>query len=150
MDVPLPTRLFSLREANALLELLREAFTRARALRDQLAEVQKKLSDAGHPLEDPEIQIDTEAPAEVQKLQARAAVVLGRMRDVLREVAELGVEVKAADGLVDFRSKLKGRTVYLCWKFGEERVTHWHEMDAGFAGRKPIEPESDFTGDLLH
>lgn len=150
MDVPLPTRLFSLREANALLETLREAFTRARGLRDQLADVQKKLSDAGHPLEDPEIQIDTDAPADVQRLQARAALVLGKMRDVLREVAELGVEVKAADGLVDFRSKLNGRTVYLCWKFGEDRVTHWHEMDAGFAGRKPIEIESDFTGDFLH
>ena len=150
MDVPLPTRLFSLREANALLDTLRDSFTRARELRDQLGEVQQKLSDAGRPLEAPDVQIDTEAPPAVQRLQARALVIFGKLRDLLREVAELGVEVKAADGLVDFRSKLNGRTVYLCWKFGEERVTHWHELDKGFSGRKPIGPESDFVGDLLH
>ena len=150
VDVPLPTRLFSLREANALLDTLREEFTRARELRDQLVDVQQKLSDAGRPLEGPDIQIDTDAPPAVQRLQAKAAVIFGKIRDVLRQVAELGVEVKAADGLVDFRSKLNGRTVYLCWKFGEERVTHWHELDTGFAGRKPIPPESEFVGDLLH
>ena len=146
----MPTRLFSLREANALLETLRDEFTRARELRDQLLEVQQKLSDAGQPLEGPEIQVDAAAPVAVQRLQGRAAIVLGKLRELLRQIGELGVEVKAADGLVDFRSKLHGRTVYLCWKFGEERVTHWHELDAGFAGRKPLPQDGDFVGDLLH
>ena len=150
MEVPLPTRLFSLREANALLDTLRDEFTRARELRDQLMEVQQKLSDAGQPLEGPEIQVDAAAPAAVQRLQGRAAVILGKLRELLRQIGELGVEVKAADGLVDFRSKLHGRTVYLCWKFGEERVAHWHELDSGFAGRKPLPQDCDFVGDLLH
>jgi|SRR5205823_1794646 len=150
MEVPLPTRLFSLREANALLDTLRDEFTRARELRDQLMEVQQKLSDAGQPLEGPEIQVDAAAPAAVQRLQGRAAVILGKLRELLRQIGELGVEVKAADGLVDFRSKLHGRTVYLCWKFGEERVAHWHELDSGFAGRKPLPQDGDFVGDLLH
>ena len=148
--MPLPTRLFSLREANALLDTLRDEFTRARELRDQLMEVQQKLSDAGQPLEGPEIQVDAAAPAAVQRLQGRAAVILGKLRELLRQIGELGVEVKAADGLVDFRSKLHGRTVYLCWKFGEERVAHWHELDSGFAGRKPLPQDGDFVGDLLH
>ncbi len=150
MDVPLPTRLFSLREANALLETLREEFTRARGLRDQLMEVQKKLADAGQPLEGPEVQVDAAAPPAIQKLQGRAVGILDELRTLLREVSELGVEVKAADGLVDFRSKLHGRTVYLCWKYGEDRVTHWHELEAGFAGRQPLPADGDFVGDLLH
>lgn len=150
MDVPLPTRLFSLREANALVEVLREEFTRARGLRDQLIALQGKLSEAGHAIDGPEVQVDAGAPEAVQKLQSRAVGVIARLRDLLRAVSELGVEVKAADGLVDFRSKLHGRTVYLCWKFGEERVGHWHELDAGFAGRQPLPADGDFTGDLLH
>ena len=77
-------------------------------------------------------------------------MILGKLRELLRRIGELGVEVKAADGLVDFRSKLHGRTVYLCWKFGEERVAHWHELDSGFAGRKPLPQDGDFVGDLLH
>ena len=150
MDVPLPTRLFSLREANALIEVLREEFTRARGLRDQLVSVQQKLSEAGHAIEGPDVQVDGGAPPAVQKLQARAVAVIARLHELLREVSELGVEVKAADGLVDFRSKLHGRTVYLCWKFGEERIATWHELDAGFAGRQPLPADGDFTGDLLH
>jgi hypothetical protein len=150
VDVPLPPRLFSLREANALVETLRDEFKRARDLRDQLMAVQEKLTEAGRSVEGPEVEIDPAAPPSVQRLQGRAVSIIGRLRDILREVAELGVEVKAADGLVDFRSKLHGRTVYLCWKYGEERIGHWHELDAGFSARRPLPVDGDFTGDLLH
>lgn len=150
MDGPVTTRLFSLREANALLPTLREEFGRARSLRDDLMAVQQKLQDTGHGIDGPDVAVDPEAPLAVQKLQARAVRIIGQMREILRTVSELGLEVKAADGLVDFRSRLHGRTVFLCWKFGEDRVTHFHELDAGFAGRRPIPDDGDFVGDLLH
>lgn len=150
MDVPLPTRLFSLREANAMLDTLRGEFVRARTLRDELMAVQEKLTDAGHAIEGPEVVVEPGAPPQVQLLQRSAVTIIARLRDLLREVSELGVEVKAADGLVDFRSKLHGRTVYLCWKFGEDRITHFHELEGGFAGRKPLPADGDFVGDLLH
>jgi hypothetical protein len=147
VDAP---RLFSLREANGLIDTLQRVFTHARALRDQLGGVQQKLGEAGHPLEGPELRVDESAPSSVQKLQQRAVRILGELRDLLRELAELGIEVKAADGLVDLRSKLHGRVVFLCWKFGEERIDHWHELETGFAGRKPLPADGDFIGDLLH
>jgi hypothetical protein len=60
---------------------------------------------------------------------------------LLRELGELGVEVKDPDrGLVDFRSRLRGREVYLCWQLGEpEHIAFYHDLDSGFAGRKIIE-----------
>jgi hypothetical protein len=150
VDAPVTIRFFSLREANALLPTLREEFTRARALRDSLLGVQEKLQQTGHGIDGPDVAVDPSAPQAVQKLQARAMRIIGQLREIIRAVSELGIEIKAADGLVDFRSKLHGRTVYLCWKFGEDRVTHFHELDAGFAGRRPIPDDGDFTGDLLH
>jgi hypothetical protein len=52
----------------------------------------------------------------------------------------MGIELKDPEqGLIDFRSIREGREVYLCWKLGEERVSHWHEIDAGFAGRQALE-----------
>ena len=149
MDVPVPARLFSLREANALLSTLQEEFSRARQLRDDLMAVQEKLQEAGRAIEGPDVQVDPEAPQAVQRLQSRAIRIIGKLRDILRNVSELGVEVKAADGLVDFRSKLHGRTVLLCWRYGEERVEFFHELDAGFAGRRPLPADGDFVGDLL-
>lgn len=42
------------------------------------------------------------------------------------------------NGIVDFPSRLRGRDVYLCWRLGEETVSHWHDTDAGFAGRQRL------------
>ena len=149
MDGLPQVRFFSLREANALIATLQEQFERARELRDELSAVQSQLAAAGLPLSEPEVEVDKTAPAPVQRLQRAASRVLDELRGVLRGVAELGIEVKAADGLVDFRSRLHGRTVLLCWKYGEDRVGFFHELDSGFAGRRPLPADGDFIGDLL-
>ncbi len=61
-----------------------------------------------------------------------------QLREYVDELQALGVELKSAvEGLVDFPAVLDGRRVYLCWKQGESRVAHWHELDAGFQGRRP-------------
>jgi hypothetical protein len=150
VDVPVPARLFSLREANALLVTLRDEFGRARELRDELMGIQRSLQESGRGIDGPDVAVDPAAPEAVQRLQGRAVGIIEKLRTILREMAELGVEVKAADGLVDFRSKLHGRTVFLCWKYGEEKVEYFHELDAGYAGRRPLPADGDFTGDLLH
>jgi hypothetical protein len=62
------------------------------------------------------------------------------IRALVRAVAEMGVLVKGLDeGLIDFPSVRRGRDIYLCWKLGEgDRIRWWHEVDTGFAGRRPI------------
>jgi hypothetical protein len=58
----------------------------------------------------------------------------------LGELGDLGVEFKGFEqGLIDFPSEMDGRAVYLCWKLGEKAVMFWHEVDAGFAGRRQLE-----------
>jgi hypothetical protein len=41
-------------------------------------------------------------------------------------------------GLIDFPSLLGGNEVYLCWLLGEPSVGHWHAVEAGFGGRRPL------------
>ncbi len=68
-------------------------------------------------------------------------LVARELRALIAEVAALGVEVKDLDiGLIDFRMRKAGREVYLCWKLGEgDRISYWHELEAGYPGRKLIE-----------
>jgi hypothetical protein len=33
---------------------------------------------------------------------------------------------------------MDGREVFLCWRLGEPEVQYWHDLDVGFACRKPI------------
>jgi hypothetical protein len=85
----------------------------------------------------------------LEDLQRRVAAYRRRPSDpvareieaLLRELAELGAEVKDPDrGLIDFRTARRGREFYLCWQLGEgDRIAFWHELDTGFAGRKIIE-----------
>jgi hypothetical protein len=55
------------------------------------------------------------------------------------KIADLGGELKGIDPpLVDFLGVREGRLVSLCWTRGEERITHWHHVDEGFAARQPL------------
>jgi hypothetical protein len=66
-----------------------------------------------------------------------------RMRELVHELGELGVELKDdLSGLVDFRSRMDGREVYLCWRLGEPSVAFWHELDGGFAGRQKLKMDT--------
>jgi hypothetical protein len=79
---------------------------------------------------------------ESERWQREAQRLAGDIDDCVRELSELGVEVKGLDvGLVDFPGTLDGRDVHLCWMLGEPAVTHWHERDAGFSSRQPLPVE---------
>ena len=41
--------------------------------------------------------------------------------------------------LLDFPSIRDGQLIYLCWKAGEPRLTHWHGVDKTFLDRKTID-----------
>ena len=72
-------------------------------------------------------------PAKLRRWQ------LQRLNALLAEINGFGCELKGlGEGLIDFPSKREGRTVYLCWKLGEERIAYWHELDTGFASREPL------------
>lgn len=63
-----------------------------------------------------------------------------RISGFLQELEAIGCVFKGFDaGLVDFYSLRDDRPVFLCWKLGESRIDHWHEIEAGFAGRQPID-----------
>lgn len=75
-------------------------------------------------------------------IAAREAVVAhaDRINDFLQELQELGCLFKGFDaGLVDFYSLRDDRPIFLCWKLGEPQITHWHDIETGFAGRQPID-----------
>jgi hypothetical protein len=63
-----------------------------------------------------------------------------RLDLLLHQIQDMGIEVKDLTiGLIDFVAVHAGREVYLCWKFGEDSIQFWHEIEAGFAGRQLID-----------
>lgn len=144
-----PSRLFTVEEANALLPHLtllfgaiRPEVGKARRLAQQLEELGFEVPEQGP------LQVNREAPAPVQSLQDELKSSFDHMAAVLQQITELGVEVKSAEGLIDFRSRRNGAVVYLCWRYGEDEVTYWHDLGTGFSSRAPIADPQRFTGEL--
>ena len=62
----------------------------------------------------------------------------------LSELEEIGCyykDTKFQIGLVDFPAMIDGDEVYLCWRSDEEDILYYHEIDAGYSGRKLIPPQ---------
>lgn len=61
------------------------------------------------------------------------------LRQGVEALSKQAIVLRDADtGLIDFPAEREGRLVYLCWRPDEDRITHWHEVDSGFGGRKPL------------
>jgi len=57
----------------------------------------------------------------------------------LELIEKKGCIVKDIDmGLVDFISLFNGREVCLCWRYGEDQIDYFHELDHGYPNRKPV------------
>lgn len=64
------------------------------------------------------------------------------MAQAVNGLEELGLEVKDIEkSIVDFPSRYRGVTVYLCYRAGEDEIRYWHGTREGYAGRKAIDDE---------
>jgi hypothetical protein len=131
---------FTLEAVNALVPRLRALMA---TQMDRRAEIERRLQKLAELLgKVPEtIQIDESDSQQVRELKRDLMEFVDGYQAAWREVEEMGAVLKDAQrGLVDFYGQVDGKAVWLCWKYGEDAVTHYHGLDEGFAGRKPIEP----------
>ena len=131
-------KMFSLEEANALLPTLELEFGRVARLRAELGPLIEKVGGAEAAVAI--LQEGAAAPRGLEREAGRLKEVAADIASTVERVNELGCVVKDLDiGLVDFFSLRENEPVFLCWQFGEPAVVHWHPIDEGFAGRRPIE-----------
>ncbi len=129
-------KLFTIEQANAMLPLVRAIVEDLSVLSRDVVERRERIwmlrderdRDSTDPYSEELVQIEEDLDKDSRRLQ-----------EYVDELQQLGVETKnGPEGLVDFPAMIDGRLVYLCWKLGESEVLHWHELDAGFAGRQPL------------
>ncbi|MFL2870700.1 MAG: DUF2203 domain-containing protein [Pirellulaceae bacterium] len=133
------TKLFTIEEANKALPLVRLITQDLAELSEEVFQRQQRLSRVASGRE---ITGDDPYSEELMLVQEQLDIQMQRLNELIDELRELGAEPKNGPGgridLVDFPSNMEGRMVYLCWQLGEPNVSHWHELDAGFAGRQVL------------
>lgn len=127
---PAQPKLFTIEGANATLPYVRAIVRDAMEKWRELGRLRAELASA-----------EAGGLPEQRSRQAREEVdrIEQGLGACVREISELGAEMKDFEtGLVDFPMRHGGKTVLLCWKAGEEGIEHWHDLESGFAGRRPI------------
>jgi hypothetical protein len=123
-------RYFTLQEANQTLDLIRPLMDEVQQIRRSILEkqpetwpaIEKSVGNGGNRVLSSMIQ-------DFDKLDA-----------LIHRIQETNVFIKDINlGLLDFPALKDGREVYLCWQYGEGEIAFWHEVEAGYAGRQPIE-----------
>lgn len=123
-------KLFTLDQANELIPEMRGKLTRLQSLYAHINEMRDLAKAAASASE-------FGGGMEGGSGYVRSLYKVGK---ITTEIHESGVQLKDYErGLIDFPSMRDGRLILLCWQLGEgDEIEWWHEVDAGFAGRRPL------------
>jgi hypothetical protein len=136
------SRIFTPSEVEALIPRLSELVERQLLRQSEIEECLAELARRGGGLPK-SLEADPSDPDEIARLKRELVERMGHYDEGWQEVQKLGAVVKDPQiGLVDFYGRIDGRLVWLCWRYGEETLRYFHELDSGYAGRKPLRPES--------
>lgn len=125
----MPIRYFTLDEANALLPTIEPLMGRLLEKRARAARLTQEIQPL---LADVRVDVGGTIPSELVQEFADIEALLA-------EIQSFGCVVKDLNGgLLDFLSERNGRDVYLCWRYGEPMISHYHELHTGFNGRRPV------------
>jgi len=125
---------FSINDAERLLPTLSPLVLRAQRLKTTLEEyedvsLRRRIMTDGT---EEDLELPEPLDAEHQALKEEFYKAVDRVNShgcILRDVEQ---------GVVDFATRFEGRDVFLNWRLGETRITHWHENEDNVAGRKRI------------
>jgi hypothetical protein len=129
---------FTLEAANAMIPRLSGIMSRQFVRRSEIETRLKSLGQLTGELPN-EIVHDERDTEEVRDLKRELIRRIQEYQDAWREVEEMGCVLKDPRmGLIDFYGRVDGKLVWLCWKYGESEVTHFHALDEGYSARKEL------------
>src|SRR3954451_9321438 len=133
-----PIRLFTVQAANELLPVLIPILERMRTDQQLLDETGNRLDSYTEAMR------SNGHAVEALRLEQQALRLRRQIEQDIIRIARLGVELKnIAPGLIDFPALRHNEIVLLCWKLGEGEIAYWHDLQSGFAGRRPLDFGSD-------
>ena len=131
-------RVFSIQEVDALIPELSHRVSAQLALGAEIEGLVRRLSrETGAPVAS--LDPDPQESQEMHVLREKIRESIERYEKGWRDIQSLGAIMKDTSmGLLDFYGRLEGRLVWLCWRFGEDKLGYYHELDTGFSGRRAL------------
>ena len=122
-------KFFTLAQANRSLVLLQRIVGEVVLEYGRLLELEELIESAEQ----------SSRPDRLEHARQKLVTTVDNLQTCLEELDQIGVELRDfSRGIVDFLCEHQGRTISLCWLYGEDEVSHWHEQHASFACRQPV------------
>ncbi|HEY3237850.1 MAG TPA: DUF2203 domain-containing protein [Polyangiaceae bacterium] len=135
-------KLFTIEEINDLIPSLSRLVAEQLALQGEIERGLAALARSSGGLPN-SIEVDESDDPELAQLKRELKDRILQYETGWGKVQTLGAVIKDPQiGLLDFYGSLDGRLVCLCWRYGEKSLGFYHDLEAGYAGRRPIEPET--------
>ena len=132
-------KVFTLEEANQMLPTVRGVLQSLRSRQHEIRRIEEKRAVEELSWLQPDGTVSPKAQEEVARLDELMRQAVEAFEEALERLNATGAQLKdLEEGLVDFFAERGDERVYLCWKDGEEQIRFWHDLESGFAGRKPI------------
>ncbi len=135
-----PTKVLTLVQAQEALLRVRPLMQQVDDHLERIRELSGLLEDMtqywGTAIDDP---TNPEHPT-YQTLRTEAEDRIASVDTLVQQMVQEGAYVKSLpQGLVDFYAvRADGQKVFLCWRRGEEGIGHWHTLEGGYVGRRPL------------
>ena len=136
----MPPKTFTVAEANTLLPQVIPLIEQLQGIQCSIAQTTQQLNEAaakvtagnGHPIQS--------LKAEIRELTEHQLQLAEAFHSALAQLEDLGAMLKdLTTGLIDFQGLRHGEPILLCWKLGEDSIRYWHTLEAGYAGRQPLD-----------
>jgi hypothetical protein len=132
-------KMLTVDEANALLPQVRLTLRALREKRATVLRTQAQIEIEEMTGSDANGKLSPAAQEAISKLMEAFHYQTRQFEEKLDEVSQSGAQLKDLDsGLVDFYHRRGNEIVFLCWKEGEDEITHWHGLQGGYANRQPL------------
>ncbi len=125
-------KLFTVAEANDLIPLVRPVLVKIQARHNYISSLRASAQAAANSARE-----FGGGGMQSGSCYVKSLYELGKLT---LEIDALGIQLKDySRGLIDFPAMRGDEIVLLCWQLGEgDEIEWWHELETGFAGRKPL------------
>lgn len=141
------TRFYDIDDANARIPEVRVILTTLRDQRDELVRLRdaalerQSMLEAGVPggSSHEATHAEQDRDPELRRIRLRMQGLIDQMQAAVTQLDDWGITLRdIGTGLIDFPALVSGRQVWLCWRLGEDDIEWWHELSAGFSGRRRL------------
>jgi hypothetical protein len=123
-------RTYTLAEARAALPRVKELMAKIQAARQEILRLRPQAWPA----------LQKAASNGGSRAAGEVALHAIKLEEGVKGILAMGILIKDLDhGVIDFVGTRAGQEILLCWRYGEDDIDYWHDVNAGFAGRQAID-----------